>query len=276
MKKQVLILLTLIFILLGSEQIIFGQTLYKETEISIINKLSANYADDKIFLELIGNYYNINSDDIRINFNKDGGVITIERVFFDPNISNEINRASIALPQVQEIGLIEITELGSQIQLAMEYSHLKFLEKSTTISDNKISFVFEIDLAGLSRDAEVSGIFSIDKKPDFVVSKLYAKPDRLNVTILHNDSTKIKAYQLSQKLLQQKIKIEKDLENSLNIVNITKIPLEDFGHNIIYFRENYYLSAIYFSDLLKDVYIMMPFIHPERKKDVDLEILIID
>lgn len=270
MKKQFLILLSLILILLGSEQIIFGQGVYEETKISIINKLSAKYSEDKVFLELIGDFHNISPDNIQADFKENSGVVVIDRVFLDPNISNGINTASIALPQIQEFGIVEFIEKDFKIQLSMQYSNLKFLE-APIITQNKITFFFEINL----NEAGVNDVISVEQQPDFVVSKLYVKPDRLNITILHKNSTRKRAYQLSQNLLRQKIKIEKDLENPLNIVNITRVPLKNFGRNVIYFRENHYLSAIYLSDILQDVYVMMPFIHPERKKDIDLEILII-
>jgi hypothetical protein len=276
MKKQILILLSLVLFLLGSEQVLFSQPKYQETKLSILNKLSAQYADDRIILEFIGSFYEVNENNIWTDLNRTGGVINIDKVYLGIGSTSDVTMKSafVSFPQISELGNIAVIEKENSIQLVLEYNNLEYLD-NISVSENKITFFFYYDVV-VTEDGAEGNLSDVDRVPDFLISKLYVKPTRLNVAILYKESTKKKAYALSQKLLRQKIKVEKDLDNPLNIVNITKVPLEDFGRNVIYFRENHYLSAIYISDLLKDVYVMVPFVKPERKKYIDLEILIIE
>ena len=262
MKKQILILIALVSVFFGTEQSIDGAE-YEETNISILNQISVSYVENQVVFELVGSFYGLTKNDIRSNFLESVGTIIIDQLYLDPSISEyEANNVLITLPHIKEVDIVEIVEQDTRVQLTLQYKNVKFLQ-DLLISPDKIVFY-----------AEISNEITAPQS-EFLISKLYVKPDRLNIAILHQKSTKKKAYRLSQKLLKKRKKIERDLENKLNIINITKIPLEGYGRNVIYFRQNQYLSAIYLADMLEDVYVMIPFVNPQKKKDTDLEILII-
>ncbi len=292
MKKRSLAYIIAIFCF----SLFFTDSLLKAQEVptSTLNKVALNSSKKRVCLDLRGSFKPFTEDAILLIKEADGFVIELQKTFLGKAKNKKIKN-SIA-EKISNIELSEVSlgeEVATRIKLVtsqnIEISSVVIKKKKVNINLNLTESVEIIetpaitDTAATTNTAATSSIVendSIQSNPigdSITISKVYKKPERLNITILHNRATKKKAYNLSSLLLKnKKSRIERSLDLKLNVVSITQMPMENYGRNVIYFKNDHYLSAIYLSDLLRDVYVIIPFISESKKKEVDVEILIIE
>ena len=289
MKKQFLTYIVIVFcfsFLLKAQ----------EVSTSVLNKVALKSSQKVVFLDLRGSFKEFTEDAILLTQEADGFVIELQKTLLGKAKNKKIKNS---VPQ--KVSNIELQgrETISRIKLVtnqnIEISNISIKKRKVIISLNLTeSAIIETEIietpdstqtfattkgsatsdAALVRGDNIQSGFI---EGGITISKVYKKPERLNVTILHNRSTKRKAYSLSSILLKsKKSRIERSLDLKLNVVSITQMPMENYGRNVIYFKADHYLSAIYLSDLLKEVYVIMPFTSETKKKEVDVEILIIE
>ena len=290
MKKNFLAYIIVIFCF----SLFFTELLLRAQEVptSRLDQVILDSSKGEVFLNLRGSFKELTEDAILLVKEADGFVVELQKTFLGKA------RKKIKKSAEKQVSNIELTELGeeeiSRIKLVtsqnIEISSVVVKKKKVTIGLNFTESVQIIETPPEKEEPNKTetptasdGVIEGDSlqtapiKGSITVSKVYKKPDRLNITILHNRTTKKKAYNLSNTLLKKKkSRVESALDLRLNVVSITQMPMENYGRNVIYFKKNHYLSAIYLSDLLKDVYVIIPFTRESKKKEVDVEILIID
>ena len=251
----------------------------QEVTVSTLNKVALKSSKQEVFLDLRGSFKELTEDAILLTQEVDGVVIELKKTLLrkakDKKIKNSVP---------EKVSNIELQgdEAKSRIKLVtnqnIEIANISIKKKKVIIGLILTESVSLIEEPTASDTVEASEIVVSDNiQSGITISKVYKKPEQLNVTILHNRSTKKKAYNLSNVLLKsKKSRIESSLDLKLNVVSITQMPMENYGRNVIYFKADHYLSAIYLSDLLKDVYVIIPFANETKKKEVDVEILIIE
>ena len=290
MKKNFLAYIIVIFCF----SLFFTELLLRAQEVptSRLDQVILESSKGEVFLNLRGSFKELTEDAILLVKEADGFVVELQKTLLGKA------RKKIKKSAEKQVSNIELTELGeeeiSRIKLVtsqnVEISSVVVKKKKVTIGLNFTESVQIIETPPEKEEPNKTetptasdGVIEGDSlqtapiKGSITVSKVYKKPDRLNITILHNRTTKKKAYNLSNTLLKKKkSRVESALDLRLNVVSITQMPMENYGRNVIYFKKNHYLSAIYLSDLLKDVYVIIPFTRESKKKEVDVEILIID
>ena len=288
MKKHFLSYIVIIFCF----SLFFTELLLRAQEVptSRLDKVTLKSSKGKVFLNLRGSFKELTEDAIFLVKESDGFVVELQKTLLG-KARKKIKKS--AKKQVSNIGLTEVGEEEiSRIKLVtsqnVEISSVVVKKKKVTIGLNFTEFVEIIETPPEKEEpsktktptasdgvVESDSIQTAPIRGGITVSKVYKKPQRLNIIILHNRATKKKAYNLSSLLLRRKkSRIESSLDLKINVVSITQMPTENYGRNVIYFKNNHYLSAIYLSDLLKDVYVIMPVARESKKKEVDIEILI--
>ena len=288
MKKHFLSYIVIIFCF----SLFFTELLLRAQEVptSRLDKVTLKSSKGKVFLNLRGSFKELTEDAIFLVKESDGFVVELQKTLLGKA------RKKIKKSAKKQVSNIELTEVGeeeiSRIKLVtsqnVEISSVVVKKKKVTIGLNFTEFVEIIETPPEKEEpsktktptasdgvVESDSIQTAPIRGGITVSKVYKKPQRLNIIILHNRATKKKAYNLSSLLLRRKkSRIESSLDLKINVVSITQMPTENYGRNVIYFKNNHYLSAIYLSDLLKDVYVIMPVARESKKKEVDIEILI--
>ena len=288
MKKNFLAYIIVIFCF----SLFFTELLLRAQEVptSRLDQVTLKSSKGEVFLNLHGSFKELTEDAILLVKEADGFVVELQKTLLGKA------RKKIKKSAEKQVSNIELTELGeeeiSRIKLVtsqnVEISSVVVKKKKVTIGLNFTEFVEIIETPPEKEEpsktktptasdgvVESDSIQTAPIRGGITVSKVYKKPQRLNIIILHNRATKKKAYNLSSLLLRRKkSRIESSLDLKINVVSITQMPTENYGRNVIYFKNNHYLSAIYLSDLLKDVYVIMPVARESKKKEVDIEILI--
>ena len=288
MKKHFLSYIVIIFCF----SLFFTELLLRAQEVptSRLDKVTLKSSKGEVFLNLRGSFKELTEDAIFLVKESDGFVVELQKTLLGKA------RKKIKKSAKKQVSNIELTEVGeeeiSRIKLVtsqnVEISSVVVKKKKVTIGLNFTEFVEIIETPPEKEEpsktktptasdgvVESDSIQTAPIRGGITVSKVYKKPQRLNIIILHNRATKKKAYNLSSLLLRRKkSRIESSLDLKINVVSITQMPTENYGRNVIYFKNNHYLSAIYLSDLLKDVYVIMPVARESKKKEVDIEILI--
>ena len=243
----------------------------QEVNVSTLNKVALKSSKQEVFLDLRGSFKGLTEDAILLTQEVDGFIIELQKTLLgtakDKKIKNSVPEkvSNIELQGEEAISRIKLVTNKN-----IEISNISIKKKKVIISLNFTESILLREKLTESNTTEASEVIVNDNiQSGITVSKLYKKPEQLNITILHNKITKKKAYNLSRILLKnKKIRIESTLDLKLNVVSITQMPMENYGRNVIYFKSNHYLSAIYLSDILKDVYVIMPFAKENIKKEV--------
>ena len=297
MKKHFLSYIVIIFCF----SLFFTELLLRAQEVptSRLDKVTLKSSKGKVFLNLRGSFKELTEDAIFLVKESDGFVVELQKTLLGKA------RKKIKKSAKKQVSNIELTEVGeeeiSRIKLVTSqnveiYSQYQWSKQSSVVVKKKkvtigLNFTEFVEIIETPPEKEEpsktktptasDGVVESDSiqtapiRGGITVSKVYKKPQRLNIIILHNRATKKKAYNLSSLLLRRKkSRIESSLDLKINVVSITQMPTENYGRNVIYFKNNHYLSAIYLSDLLKDVYVIMPVARESKKKEVDIEILI--
>lgn len=247
----------------------------QEYKISILRDISYQVREDKVILEFSGEFSSIDRSKIQT-------VVSDEEDSFMIIFKETISDSEKGLFEAQPASQNAITNIEKRTEAVENLENINFFTKvSMNLTELEFSTLrikpTAVEVIFTDKISVVEILVEPIPKEDIIIKKSFEKPTRMNISILHNNLTRNKAYNLSTLILKYKKKaIEYDLDLEVKIINIVKVPLEDYKRNVLYFEKNYYFSAIYLTQFIKDFYVVMPFAPQFKRSDVDLAFLIIE